>query len=389
MSRRTRELLTLFSALVTLSGWVAWRSSVLVRHSKSAAQRWPIDVVEGSRFCFTSEVPPPVECITEALITERAAANHVRSTLGLAPLRVARRSERVDSRALLTSEDFSSKCLRRKLCDRRPILTELEDKWRGRQILVRLLGEANLPRLLAAATAVENIDFAKLPENYVIKVNHWAGGRGVMPMQRGVDLKSGLRTSVPQIKRTMRALLEARGFSVKHLYRRGKEHRFEWAVARICPRVVYVEELLAHADPSQLLIPIDVKILCFNGRAEVIEVLTNRSALDGEMRQVWYNREWREFSAETTMRRLKHPIRVPKLHLDRMLRMADTVAAALLEESGVEFIRIDFLLAYDGPKAIEFSTTPGSCGSTEAYFTKAPHLMRYIGSKWKLPTFAS
>jgi hypothetical protein len=72
-----------------------------------------------------------------------------------------------------------------------------------------------------------------------------------------------------------------------------------------------------------------------------------------------------------------------------MLRMADTVAAALLEESGVEFIRIDFLLAYDGPKAIEFSTTPGSCGSTEAYFTKAPHLMRYIGSKWKLPTFAS
>ena len=237
-----------------------------------------IDYAEGARFCFDAKVPraPAAVCAASGKwLTERAAANVVRGVFGLAPLHAqaegAARGASATNAA--RSGGFSAKCLRRKLCDRRPILTALEDKWRARLFATRVLGEEALPRLLAAATAVENIDFNKLPHEagYVIKVNHWAGGDGVLPIRGGVDLKSGATFGVRRIKTTMRALLESRGFSTKHLYRRGREHRFEWAVARICPRVVYVEELVVASAVERRSVPLDLN--CSASAAERVSFL--------------------------------------------------------------------------------------------------------------------
>ena len=332
-------------------------------HAAATAAPVAIDYAEGARFCFDAKVPraPAAVCAADgSWITERAAANVVRSVFGLAPLRAEAESAARGTTTTSASRSsggggFSAKCLRRKLCDRRPILTALEDKWQARLFVTRVLGATALPRLLAAATAVENIDFSLLPHKagYVIKVNHWAGGDGVLPMRGGVDLKSGAAFGVQRIKTAMRGLLESRGFSTKHLYRRGREHRFEWAVARICPRVVYVEELVVASAPrresatdhgpggttrapratdrammeQRLSVPLDFKLLCFGGRVEIIEVLTNRSALDGEMRQLWYDRNWNEFKENTTMVRMTQPLVVARRHLDQMVAWADALSA--------------------------------------------------------------
>ena len=67
---------------------------------------------------------------------------------------------------------FSEKVMARKLFEQRRIFWTLADKLKAREFAASRIGESYLPRLLAVCERFDDIDFARLPQRFVIKPNH-------------------------------------------------------------------------------------------------------------------------------------------------------------------------------------------------------------------------
>ena len=71
---------------------------------------------------------------------------------------------------------FNDRLMYKMVYDRRPLLTELADKVRVRDVIAATIGVDYLSHALVIADAPEEIDWRGLPPEYVTKVNHGSGG---------------------------------------------------------------------------------------------------------------------------------------------------------------------------------------------------------------------
>jgi hypothetical protein len=113
-------------------------------------------------------------------------------------------------------------------------------------------------------------------------------------------------------------------------------------------RQIVVEPLIGDPSPGASLI--DYKFFVFGGRAEFIEVDTDRN---NSHRRVFYDRNWKrqpfglKYPLET--REIVHP-----RHLAEMLEAAEKLG------SEFSFARVDFYDLDNGPKFGEITFAPGS-----------------------------
>src|SRR5690242_16973986 len=68
----------------------------------------------------------------------------------------------------LRPRTFNERILRRKVFDRRPILTQLTDKYAVRDYVAERLGAEILPKLYCVTSEPAAIPFADLPERFVV-----------------------------------------------------------------------------------------------------------------------------------------------------------------------------------------------------------------------------
>jgi len=169
---------------------------------------------------------------------------------------------------------FNEKLRWRMKHDRRPILTITQDKYKVIDYLKKNGFGNILKKLYFATDNPAEIPFGDMAERYIVKSNNSSGE--VIVMNRGFDL----------VSRSVMDSNDLRSKCGQYLRQRYWNELNEWAYRGIKPMII-VEEFLADEDG---LYPADYKFLCFGGKPEIVEVITNRY---GDYTDNYFDMDWR------------------------------------------------------------------------------------------------
>jgi len=228
---------------------------------------------------------------------------------------------------LLRPRTFNERILRRKVFDRRPILTQLTDKFAVRQYVMQRLGPDILPKLHCVTSDPASIPFADLPQRFVVKPTHGSGWVRLVLDKAALDIEELVH--------------KCNQWLGTSYYNRTREQQYR----RIPPRII-VEEFV---DDGSGCAPMDYKFFTFHGRVHLIQIDGSRFT---NHRCALYDRHWRDTGARVQLERFDGPVREPP-NLALMLQTAETLGA------GLDFIRVDL---YDVGSRIyfgEMTSTPG------------------------------
>lgn len=153
-------------------------------------------------------------------------------------------------------QTFNEKLQWLKLYDRKPEYTMMVDKYRVREYIAQKIGAEYLIPLLGVWDSPDEIDFAALPEQFVLKCNHNSGlGMCICKDKSTLDLR--------KVRRELRKGLR------QDYYLPGRE----WPYKDV-PRKIIAEKYMSDGSGSDLR---DYKLYCFNGEPRFCQVISNRS----------------------------------------------------------------------------------------------------------------
>ncbi len=166
---------------------------------------------------------------------------------------------------------FNEKLQWLKLHDRKPVYTNLVDKYKVREVIKTKIGDQYLIPLLGVWDKPEDIDFDSLPNQFVLKCNHDSQGVIICKDKRQLDIAS-----------TVKKLRIAQDRDFTFLT---KEYAYNNVERKI------IAEQYMDDGTGELK---DYKILCFSGEPRIIEVHSGRF---GEQHfQDFYDAEWNKLS---------------------------------------------------------------------------------------------
>lgn len=204
---------------------------------------------------------------------------------------------------------FNEKICNRKLFRPLPQAAMLADKFAVRQYVAERGCESTLNNILLHTTDPDQIDFAKLPQRFVVKATHGSGWNIIV---RNKD-----EVSPEEIIRTCRKWIGSVFGKQGHEYHYGE-----------IPPAILIEEFLCDIRYD---VPLDYKFFVFHGKCHYIQVDYNR--FTGHSRTI-YNRRWE--AQEFSIKYLRKIVEAEKpATLERMLEIAEALA------QGIDFCRVD------------------------------------------------
>jgi len=227
---------------------------------------------------------------------------------------------------VLFPKTFNEKLQKRKLFDRRPILTLMSDKYAVRNYVREKLHVDISPRLYLVTDNPADISFKDLPEKFVIKPTHASNWVRIVQDKSLISEK------------------ELREECQKWLRRSYYDVSKEWVYKNI-PRRLLVEELLEDGTGE---VPRDYKFFVFAGKVQLIQVDVDR--FRGHRRNL-YDRHWNRLDVSFVYDTYGGALPRPN-GLAEMIEYAEVLG------DGLEFVRVDF---YDlGSRVVfgEMTTTP-------------------------------
>lgn len=243
---------------------------------------------------------------------------------------------------------FNDKVRYKMLRDHRPLMVAYADKAAMREHVMRLVGSAHLPRLLAVLDDPAGLLTLELPAEYVMKPAHGSGACVVVSdrapaVSRLPAGEQGWTYSLVRPEHASRAQLQtiATGW-LGQGYGRGPNH--EWAYGRAARRVL-VEELLRGPDGD---VPQDYKLFVFHQQCRYVQVDGGRF---GERSQDFFDRDWR--ALELTGGHPRASVNTPRPgRLAEMLELAERLA------DGTDFVRVDLFCLPDRVVVGELTSSP-------------------------------
>ena len=167
-------------------------------------------------------------------------------------------------------QTFNEKLQWLKLHDRRPEYTTMVDKYAVKKYVADKIGKQYIIPTLGAWDKFDDIDFDKLPDQFVLKCTHDSGGLVICRDKSKLDIKAAK-------KKLNRCL--------KHNYYWGNR---EWCYKNVKPRIIaekYMEE-------KGKAVPEDYKIYCMNGEPKYIVVFHNRFDSSKPLSETVYDTNW-------------------------------------------------------------------------------------------------
>jgi hypothetical protein len=242
---------------------------------------------------------------------------------------------------------FNEKLQWLKLYDRNPLYTKLVDKYEVRKYITKTLGEEYLIPLIGVWDKFEDIDFSKLPNQFVLKCTHDSGGLVICTDKEKLDVEAGKK----RINRCLR-----RNFY--YMYR-------EWPYKNVKPRIICERYML---DESGLDLK-DYKFMCFNGKVKCSFVCLNRHSSTG-LNVDFYDMDWKPIPFERHYKNSGSVIAQPK-NFDKMIEFAEKLS------KGIPFVRVDF---YETNGQLFFGELTFYPGSGFEEFT--PESYDYLLGSW-------
>ena len=168
-------------------------------------------------------------------------------------------------------QDLNEKINWMKLYYDTSLWTPLADKYLVRNYVSKRIGEQHLPKIYGTWQKAENIDFAKLPDKFVLKTNHGAGMEILVSDKNSIDKQ--------QICKTLDNWLK-----IRYGY-----HTIEPHYLGIKPLIFAEEYFESNVNYSSSLV--DYKVFCLSGKAYCILVCTDRE-IGGGTKLSFYDCNW-------------------------------------------------------------------------------------------------
>ena len=164
---------------------------------------------------------------------------------------------------------FNAKLQWLKLYNRKPEYTQMVDKFAVKEYVANIIGKEYIIPTLGAWDKFDDIDFDKLPNQFVLKTTHGGGGCGVVICKD--KAKFNIENAKSKLKKSLKTCIY-------------KSFR-EWPYKNVKKRII-AEEFI-ETDNGELK---DYKLFCFNGIPRYCQVIAGRetdiTTID------WYDREW-------------------------------------------------------------------------------------------------
>lgn len=157
-----------------------------------------------------------------------------------------------------------------KIHDRKPEYTQMVDKAGVKDYITKTIGEEYVIPTLGVWKHFDEIDFTTLPEKFVLKCTHDSGGLVICKDKKTLDKVSAKEKIEKCLKKN---------------YFYGTR---EWPYKDVEPRII-AEPLLEQANGEEIC---DYKVMCFNGKAKLIELHMNRHS--DHHTQDFYDVNWQK-----------------------------------------------------------------------------------------------
>lgn len=148
---------------------------------------------------------------------------------------------------LKNPKTFNEKLQWLKLHDRRPEYTKMVDKYEAREYIKEKIGEEYLIPLLGVWDSFDEIDFDKLPDQFVLKCNHDSGGLIVCRDKNKLNIEEARRKISKCLK--------------NNYYWSGRE----WPYKNVKPRIIAEKYMVDEFSEKPERGLIDYKFYCFEG----------------------------------------------------------------------------------------------------------------------------
>lgn len=212
---------------------------------------------------------------------------------------------------LKNPQTLNEKLQRLKIYDRKPEYTQMVDKYLAKKYIADIVWEKYLIPTLWIYNTFDEIDFDKLPNQFVLKCTHDSWTIVVCKDKKNFDIQAAKKKINERLK-----------VNYYYLWR-------EWPYKNVKPRIIAEKYMV---DESWIELK-DYKIFCFNGKAEYVEVDFNRAIkhklntydFDWNPLNFWDKSE-NDYSANITK---------PK-KLQEMKELAEKISR------NMKFLRVDF-----------------------------------------------
>ena len=150
-------------------------------------------------------------------------------------------------------QTYNEKIQWMKVYDRNPLYTKLVDKYEVRSYIKDRLGEEYLFPCYGIWDRFEDIDFSKLPDQFVLKCTHDSGSVRICKDKDAIDKNEYGRHFSKCLKRS--SFLGGR----------------EWAYKSVKPRIIAEKLMTEHGEGLK-----DYKFFCFDGKVKAMFIATDR-----------------------------------------------------------------------------------------------------------------
>ena len=203
-----------------------------------------------------------------------------------------------------------------KLHDRNPLYTRLADKCEVKKYVSDKIGNDKVIPLLGVWDHFDDIDFDKLPDQFVLKCTHDSGGFKICKDKNTFD-KEG-----------------ARRFFTAELRKNFYWNKREWAYKDIKPRIIAEPYIDSLGKPESY----EYKLTCMDGVCKVFTICTGIAHSDFELRtNDNYDRDFNHLPWYAFYKNSKKPVVIPP-QANEIIEYAEKLS------EGIPQVRVDFYI---------------------------------------------
>lgn len=204
-----------------------------------------------------------------------------------------------------------------KLYNRKPEYTQMVDKYAVKEYVESIIGKEYIIPLLGVWDSPNDITWDDLPSQFVLKATHGGGNKGVV---------------ICKDKSTFD--INAAVDSLQWAFNRDIYKRFrEWPYKNVKKRII-AEQYIEEPDNQSLC---DYKVMCFNGKAKLIEYHMGRNS--NNHIQVFFDHNWNKTSITQKSYDIVSNINVERpAQLDKMLELSEILSKS------IPHVRVDWYM---------------------------------------------
>lgn len=222
---------------------------------------------------------------------------------------------------------FNEKLQWLKIHDRNPLYTKLVDKYEVRKYIAETIGEEYLIPLLGVWDNVNDIDFEKLPNQFVLKCTHDSGSVIICKNKQDFNIR--------ETKIKLSKALRIKYYTLSR----------EWPYKKVKPRII-AEQYLESTDLK------DYKFQVYNGIVKNGFVCSKRFSSEG-LHVTFFDRDWKLLKF-TKLYPRERELSPKPLFFEKMVKSSEILAG------NARFVRVDFYEHHDKLYIGEITFYPGA-----------------------------